>query len=1356
MKNDKKGRRLISLMTTLVMAASFVPYSSVSAEDADEWAYVQEIVGQYAGRWSAPPTNVVTGNMTSGPILGNGDLGVVMGGDQNMQTYYISKSDFWALTKEDNSDGTPKAIGGLNIKNSSPSGAESNYSAEQDILNAEISSDLPFGGAPVRTRAWVSADSNELIVEITPVNSKQPVNVTAQLWSKSDNNENGYVTSAGAEEETVWVTRQTPERAKGSCYAAVAGRVLGGENVTTSTDLSSIAEISFTIPAGENVAIVTSIDGGKEAVDCADKAKSRIEELDKAAVEGLYNAKQEWWKDYWTKEYVVLGDRTLEEYYYGSLYQMGAASRAGKVAPGLFGHWTTTDSPAWGGDYTLDYNYYGPFNGMASSNRLEQLGSYFQPVLDFMDEGKKRAKAVKSVHGKSYPDGLPGVKYPTHIGPWGMETYFDCGMKSHAAFASLPFIWYYNYSQDTDFLRDTAYPYLIEVVNFWDEFLQKDNSGRYVVYDSSARESWSGSNDINPVIDLAFVRTLYKNIIPMSETLDIDADRREKWQDILNNLSPLPTMEFNGKTVFREAENRQEISTYGLGDNPVNMQGIFPGDNVGLGSDEELLKTALNSLDIMNSWNQGNAFANIFVMGARVGWPAQDLMNKMKSRISSIKQPNLTYQSDGHGLEGAGVIEAINSMLMQSHEGVLRFFPVWPQAKDAEFAHMRAAGAFLVSAKHESGVVQPVTVYSEKGKICTVENPWKERTLIVTVDGNEVETVCEGNMYTFATDADKTYTLSPKEGLPDPVPPETEKPLPEETISPMPVPDKGYWKLDDTGDIAKDSSQAENDGTIYGASPVEGKLSGAMNFDGQDDYILISDYEKPSSFATYSAWVKADSLTNWGTILKNWGESTAGQIQLGLESNSGKLSVHIMQSNGNEVSCSEASAFPTGIWQHVAVTADGSRIRLYRNGVETASTGYNGSLKTSFAPLGIGTKPNDAGTRAAAAGASPGWWNGDIDDVRIYSKALSTEEIGLLASFERYRDVFSEDFESPSVLNTIEGGRNGWSLGGSNEERVVQIGDNLGIASNAVRFGAGNTWGQTMWMSLDLQENMLSKLLEDGIDYDIAAENVAQKLSGDMRVSFKAYFNCGDEDGRGASYVLKLKDSDYVPFMTIKVTPNRTDENVTLSLIALNADKTENKEYVIFRGKSNVMDRVMNFNIDINTADNTYKLNINGQDIKTDNGVWNPASDSENVGVAKPHNLGDITAKQIDFVVNNSGWWQAVTIDNIKVSHQDNSREIDAAITETTKNDDSCRISASFANVSKKDLTFTAIYALYDEDGVLVGADVKDIQLGLSGAAAQTVDIPCSAPPVTAKIFMWDSMADMCPLPQDYLCEKIN
>ena len=56
----------------------------------------------------------------------------------------------------------------------------------------------------------------------------------------------------------------------------------------------------------------------------------------------------------------------------------------------------------------------------------------------------------------------------------------------------------------------------------------------------------------------------------------------------------------------------------------------------------------------------------------------------------------------GGGIESCGgIISAVDEMLMQSHEGVIRVFPVWPKEMPARFGNLRAYGAFLVSG--ESG-----------------------------------------------------------------------------------------------------------------------------------------------------------------------------------------------------------------------------------------------------------------------------------------------------------------------------------------------------------------------------------------------------------------------------------------------------------------------------------------------------------------------------------------------------------------------------------------------------------------------------------------------------------------------------
>ena len=112
-------------------------------------------------------------------------------------------------------------------------------------------------------------------------------------------------------------------------------------------------------------------------------------------------------------------------------------------------------------------------------------------------------------------------------------------------------------------------------------------------------------------------------------------------------------------------------------------------------------------------------------------------------------------------------------------------------------------------------------------------------------------------------------------------------------------------------------------------------------------------------------------------MVKNWGGSETGQFHLGLDAGAANLDVHITQSGGGTVNVNEGVAFPTDEWQHCALVADGSMIRLYRNGDEVGSAGYDGTLKTSHTGVGIGLKPNNEGTGSDSG--IPAYWDGLIE-----------------------------------------------------------------------------------------------------------------------------------------------------------------------------------------------------------------------------------------------------------------------------------------------------------------------------------------------------------------------------------------
>ena len=152
-------------------------------------------------------------------------------------------------------------------------------------------------------------------------------------------------------------------------------------------------------------------------------------------------------------------------------------------------------------------------------------------------------------------------------------------------------------------------------------------------------------------------------------------------------------------------------------------------------------------------WQNGNDFGMMFVMAVRAGYRPDRVIKAIKGWKP---EPNgIVSQKDGGGIETAGIIEAINNMLLQSHDGVIRIFPNWDKAVDAEFKRLRAVGAFLVEAKYRASgqVVDSVRIFSEKGNTCVLQSPFDGACITVTRADNQ-QTGCDrskrGRVYVSA------------------------------------------------------------------------------------------------------------------------------------------------------------------------------------------------------------------------------------------------------------------------------------------------------------------------------------------------------------------------------------------------------------------------------------------------------------------------------------------------------------------------------------------------------------------------------------------------------------------------------
>jgi hypothetical protein len=190
-----------------------------------------------------------------------------------------------------------------------------------------------------------------------------------------------------------------------------------------------------------------------------------------------------------------------------------------------------------------------------------------------------------------------------------------------------------------------------------------------------------------------------------------------------------------------------------------------------------------------------------------------------------------------------------------------------------------------------------------------------------------------------------------------------------------------------------------NDGTLYNGSVVcadpptsgagcpkwvDGKFGKALSFDGVDDYMDIShsDSIMPTSAITVEAWVNTQQKDVWQGIVgknNNTYPYYYGGYWLGITyANTFRFWIDI---GGTPQTVGSTDIINLNTWYHVVGVYDGSTVKIYVDGILKGSTSATGSITAVTTSLRIGYTYD--GSR----------FNGLIDEVRIYNRALSEEEI---------------------------------------------------------------------------------------------------------------------------------------------------------------------------------------------------------------------------------------------------------------------------------------------------------------------------------------------------------------------------
>ncbi|MHC4248043.1 MAG: lectin-like protein [Planctomycetota bacterium] len=192
----------------------------------------------------------------------------------------------------------------------------------------------------------------------------------------------------------------------------------------------------------------------------------------------------------------------------------------------------------------------------------------------------------------------------------------------------------------------------------------------------------------------------------------------------------------------------------------------------------------------------------------------------------------------------------------------------------------------------------------------------------------------------------------------------------------------GHWKLDeDTGTAARDSSGRGRHGKLSGDPtwrPHGGRLGGALELDGSGDHVELPALDLNSNTVTIGAWVKGHQQDDYaGLVFSRNRDTQAGVFVVG-----GNLRYYWNQA---QYGWDSGLAIPVDSWAHVALVLEPTRATLYVNAIGVGH-GHLHAIEEFNDVTYLGWDP----VREHRS------WIGLMDDVRIYDRALSAEEVKAL------------------------------------------------------------------------------------------------------------------------------------------------------------------------------------------------------------------------------------------------------------------------------------------------------------------------------------------------------------------------
>jgi PGF-CTERM protein/uncharacterized repeat protein (TIGR01451 family) len=262
-----------------------------------------------------------------------------------------------------------------------------------------------------------------------------------------------------------------------------------------------------------------------------------------------------------------------------------------------------------------------------------------------------------------------------------------------------------------------------------------------------------------------------------------------------------------------------------------------------------------------------------------------------------------------------------------------------------------------------------------------------------------------------------------------------------------------------SGTIARDSSGSGNDGTIYGATWVDGKYGKALSFDGVDDYVQVPDSDSLdiTGAITIEAWIFLREFKSpYSMIISKgaYGTDKGAEYEITVDP-SGYYEVYRLK-NDNYGAEYDIYQFSPNTWYHFAITFNKNEgeVKTYVNGILQRKWSKSNNIYDSVRPLLFGVQEHKVGSKGY-------YFHGIIDEIYVYNRALSAEEIKTLYDGKKPALTLTKS-ASPSTIQ--EGETTTISIRventGSGDAKAVAVTDTIPMGFKIISGSKSESFGE--------------------------------------------------------------------------------------------------------------------------------------------------------------------------------------------------------------------------------------------------------------------------------------------------------